>query len=115
VSSGYEGWWCPTCHSEEAHTLLQPAAALGIEVILLVAPTSSKERIEAIALQSQGFIYLVSVTGVTGVRTQLQARVKDLLMEIRGVSNKPIGIGFGISAPTSASGDGLGCRRCNCG
>jgi len=57
----------------------------------------------------------VSVTGVTGVYTQLQARVKDLLMEIRGVSNKPIGIGFGISARTSASGDGLGCRRCNVG
>ena len=102
ASSGVRGLVVPDLPLEEAHTLLQPAAAIGIEVILLVAPTSSKERIEAIALQSQGFIYLVSVTGVTGVRTQLQARVKDLLMEIRGVSNKPIGIGFGISDPEQA-------------
>ncbi len=102
ASSGIRGLVVPDLPLEEAHTLLKPAAALGIEVILLVAPTSSKERIEAIALQSQGFIYLVSVTGVTGVRTKLQARVKDLLMEIRGVSNKPIGIGFGISDPEQA-------------
>lgn len=46
---------------------------MGIEVILLVAPTSSKERIEAIAHSSQGFIYLVSVTGVTGMRSHVQA------------------------------------------
>jgi len=60
----------------ERGTYSAQPAALGIEVILLVAPTSSKERIEAIALQSQGFIYLVSVTGVTGVRNQLQAALK---------------------------------------
>ena len=58
----------PDLPLEEAESLLKPAAEIGIEVILLVAPTSPKERIEAIALQSQGFIYLVSVTGVTGIK-----------------------------------------------
>jgi tryptophan synthase alpha chain len=71
-------------------------------VILLVAPTSSKERIEAIARQSQGFIYLVSVTGVTGIRSQLQTRVKNLLVDLRSVTDKPIGVGFGISGAEQA-------------
>ena len=68
----------------------------------MVAPTSSPERIEAIARASQGFIYLVSVTGVTGIRTQMQTRVGDLLQQIRHVTDKPIGVGFGISDPEQA-------------
>jgi tryptophan synthase alpha chain len=102
ASSGVRGLVVPDLPLEEATDLIQSAAALGIEVILLVAPTSSKERIEAIARSSQGFIYLVSVTGVTGVRSQLQVRVKDLLMQLRSVTDKPIGIGFGISQPEQA-------------
>ncbi len=102
ASAGVRGLVVPDLPLEEATDLIQSAAALGIEVILLVAPTSSKERIEAIALQSQGFIYLVSVTGVTGMRSQLQVRVKDLLTQMRSVTDKPIGIGFGISSPEQA-------------
>jgi tryptophan synthase alpha chain len=71
-------------------------------VILLVAPTSPPERIQAIALQSQGFIYLVSVTGVTGMRNQVATRVEELLDSIRSVTDKPVGVGFGISDPTQA-------------
>ncbi|NEO68055.1 tryptophan synthase subunit alpha [Moorena sp. SIO3H5] len=99
---GAKGLVVPDLPLEEAQILLKPAAELGIEVILLVAPTSPTERIEAIAKQSQGFIYLVSVTGVTGMRTQLQSRVKDLLNQMRGVTDKPIGVGFGISEPQQA-------------
>lgn len=99
ADSGVKGLVVPDLPLEESDKLLHSAAALGIDVILLVAPTSSKERIEAIALQSQGFIYLVSVTGVTGVRSELQLRVKDLLVDLRAVTDKPIGIGFGISGP----------------
>ncbi|MDE5106553.1 MAG: tryptophan synthase subunit alpha, partial [Trichodesmium sp. St17_bin3_1_1] len=61
-----------------------------------------KERIKAIAHQSQGFIYLVSVTGVTGMRTQIQSRVQDLLAQMRDLTDKPIGVGFGISQPEHA-------------
>ncbi|MFM6457054.1 MAG: tryptophan synthase subunit alpha, partial [Planktothrix sp.] len=88
---------------EEAETLLQPAREIGIEVTLLVAPTSPKERIELIARQSQGFIYLVSVTGVTGMRSQVQTRVEDILKEMRSLTDKPIGVGFGISQPEQAT------------
>jgi tryptophan synthase alpha chain len=101
--AGVRGLVVPDLPLEEANELLESASALGIEVILLVAPTSSKKRIEAIAHSSQGFIYLVSVTGVTGMRSQVQTRVKDLLMEIRSLTDKPIGVGFGISEPEGAS------------
>jgi len=102
ASAGVRGLVVPDLPLEEADELIQAAAAWGIEVILLVAPTSSKERIEAIARQSQGFIYLVSVTGVTGMRSQLQLRIKDLLMDLRSITDKPIGIGFGISGSEQA-------------
>ncbi|AKG24158.1 tryptophan synthase subunit alpha [Calothrix sp. 336/3] len=99
---GVSGLVVPDLPLEEADNLLKPAAVLGIDVILLIAPTSSPERIKAIANSSQGFIYLVSVTGVTGMRSQMGTRVSDLLIEIRKVTDKPIGVGFGVSQPEQA-------------
>ncbi|MEG5016279.1 MULTISPECIES: tryptophan synthase subunit alpha [unclassified Microcoleus] len=101
-SAGVQGLVVPDLPLEEADSLIQPANKLGIELTLLVAPTSPKSRIEAIARQSQGFIYLVSVTGVTGVREGLETRAKELLQELRAVTDKPIGVGFGISQPEHA-------------
>jgi len=102
AEAGVQGLVVPDLPLEEAESLLKPAAEIGIELILLVAPTSPKERIEAIAHQSQGFIYLVSVTGVTGMRTQIESRVQDILQQMRTVTDKPIGVGFGISEPEQA-------------
>lgn len=102
ADAGVKGLVVPDLPLEEAELLLKPAAEIGIEVVLLVAPTSPKERIEAIARQSQGFIYLVSVTGVTGMRTQVESRVQDILQQMRTVTDKPIGVGFGISQPEQA-------------
>ncbi len=101
-AAGVEGLVVPDLPLEEAETLLKPAAQMGIEVTLLVAPTSPMERIKAIADQSQGFIYLVSVTGVTGMRTQVATRVEDLLKNLRSATDKAIGVGFGISEPEQA-------------
>ncbi|MFM7406764.1 MAG: tryptophan synthase subunit alpha [Cuspidothrix sp.] len=100
--AGVSGLVVPDLPLEEAAGLLKPAGEVGIDLTLLVAPTSSPERIEAIARASQGFIYLVSVTGVTGIRTEMQMRVGDLLQQIRNVTDKPIGVGFGISDPEQA-------------
>ncbi|OBQ07757.1 tryptophan synthase subunit alpha [Anabaena sp. AL09] len=100
--AGVAGLVVPDLPLEESAGLIKPAAEMGIDLTLLVAPTSSPERIEAIARASQGFIYLVSVTGVTGIRTQMQTRVGDLLQQIRNVTDKPIGVGFGISDPEQA-------------
>ncbi len=102
AAAGVAGLVVPDLPLEEAAGLLQPASEIGIDLTLLVAPTSSAQRIEAIARNSQGFIYLVSVTGVTGMRSQIENRVSDLLRQIRGVTDKPIGVGFGISEPSQA-------------
>ncbi|RAM49034.1 MAG: tryptophan synthase subunit alpha [Hapalosiphonaceae cyanobacterium JJU2] len=102
AASGIKGLVVPDLPLNEARNLLEVADTVGIEVTLLVTPTSSKERIKAIARQSRGFIYLVSVTGVTGVRSHLQTGVKDVLQDIRSVTDKPIGVGFGISKPEQA-------------
>jgi tryptophan synthase alpha chain len=102
ANAGVRGLVVPDLPLEEAEELIHTAASFGIEVILLVAPTSSKDRIEAIARQSQGFIYLVSVTGVTGIRSHLQDRVKHLVKDLRSITDKPIGVGFGISDPEQA-------------
>lgn len=100
--AGVSGLVVPDLPLEEAQVLLKPAAEMGIEVTLLVAPTSSQERINAIVKKSQGFIYLVSVTGVTGVRSQMATGVKDLLANLHSSTDKPIGVGFGISNPEQA-------------
>jgi tryptophan synthase alpha chain len=102
AGAGVRGLVVPDLPLEEAGTLLAPADERGIDVTLLVAPTSPIERIQAIAQQSRGFLYLVSVTGVTGVRTQVGTRVEELLKTIRTQTDKPIGVGFGISGPEQA-------------
>ena len=102
ASIGVKGLVVPDLPLEESDGLLKPALTYGIEVVLLVAPTSPGPRIAAIARQSQGFIYVVSTTGVTGMRTQISAKTKDLIQELRIVSDKPVAVGFGISQPEHA-------------
>ncbi|HEY9836374.1 MAG TPA: tryptophan synthase subunit alpha, partial [Vampirovibrionales bacterium] len=102
ADAGVRGLVVPDLPLEESEDILKKADDRGIEVVLLVAPTSPKARIEAIARQSRGFIYLVSVTGVTGMRSQVQSRVEDILAQMRQLTDKPIGVGFGISSPEMA-------------
>lgn len=99
---GVKGLVVPDLPLEEAESFLQTAEKFNIEVTLLVAPTSPMDRIQHIAEKSQGFIYLVSVTGVTGVRSQVESRVEDLISKLKTVTDKPIGVGFGISEPSQA-------------
>ena len=97
ATAGVKGLVVPDLPLEESGALLKSAQERGVEVTLLVAPTTPPERIQAIALQTQGFIYLVSVTGVTGIRSQVASRVEDLIKSLRQQTDKPIGVGFGIS------------------
>jgi len=71
--------------------------------ILLIAPTTTEERIKAITARASGFIYLVSVAGVTGQRKKLAANLKGLVTRIRKYTALPIAIGFGISTPQQAA------------
>ena len=99
---GVRGLVVPDLPLEESHVLLEPAQKAGIEVILLIAPTSPPDRVAAIADKSQGFIYVVSSTGVTGVRTEVAKGVKTMIEQIRIITDKPIAVGFGISQPEHA-------------
>lgn len=103
AAAGVKGLVVPDLPLEEVNTLMEPAIAAGIELTLLVAPTSPIERIKAITAQSQGFVYLVSVTGVTGMRTQINERVQSLLQDLHQASDKCIGVGFGVSQPEQAA------------
>ena len=102
-TAGVRGLVVPDLPLEETAALTDTAQKYGVEVTLLVAPTSPQDRIKAIAERSQGFIYLVSVTGVTGMRSEIQSRVKDLLSELREITPKPVAVGFGVSQPEQAA------------
>ncbi len=87
---------------EEADELARPAHAAGLDLIYLLAPTTPIERSNRIARSASGFLYYVSVTGVTGARAQLAADLEHNLAELRSVTKLPIGVGFGISTPEQA-------------
>ncbi len=82
---------------EEGADWKSAAEAAGLATILLVAPTSTKDRIRQAANMASGFIYCVSRTGVTGARDDIPAELKDLVNTIKSVSDLPVVVGFGIS------------------
>ena len=86
----------PLEESEEVKTLCKK---YNIDFIMLVSPASGKERIQNIARNSSGFIYLVSSTGVTGVRQDFSEKLTNIFREIRAVTNTPVAVGFGVSTP----------------
>ena len=91
----------PDVPYEEKEELLPYAHEYGIEVVSLVAPTS-KERVKMIAQQAEGFIYIVSSRGVTGVREKIDTDIKKISDDIRAVTDVPCAVGFGISNPEQA-------------
>lgn len=82
---------------EEAASMKRTFDAAGIDIIFLVAPTSSDERIRLIASQAAGFIYCVSVAGVTGARSELPPDLRDFIARVRRCTALPLAVGFGIS------------------
>jgi tryptophan synthase alpha chain len=82
--------------------LQQLATAAGLAYIYFLAPTSSLKRIEQVTQKAAGFIYLVSVTGVTGARRSLHNDLADFVQRVRTHSALPLAIGFGISTPNQA-------------
>ncbi len=84
---------------EEATDLAAEAEVVGLDVIHLVAPTSTPPRLRLIARKSRGFIYVVSRTGVTGERAELPSDLATQVRALRMVTTKPICVGFGIANP----------------
>lgn len=91
---------------EESAPLRAEARAAGLDLIHLVAPTSTPERMRKIALASSGFLYMVSLTGVTGTRAELPAELQQHLRALRAITTKPICVGFGIGTPAQAAAVG---------
>ncbi len=95
--AGAAGLVVPDLPLEETEKLSSIALSKNLDLVLLVAPTTPKERMRKISQRSNGFTYLVSVTGVTGERSALENRVQLLINELRGFSSTPVAVGFGIS------------------
>ena len=94
---GVSGLVVPDLPLEEAEKLSEMAESKEIDLVLLVAPTTPKDRMKKIAETSNGFTYLVSVTGVTGERSSLEDNVESLVKQLQSSSSSPIAVGFGIS------------------
>lgn len=104
AAAGVDGLIIPDLPPEEAESLMPMAAGSGIDLIFLAAPTSTPARLRLIARASSGFIYCVSLTGVTGARNELSADVSGLVDRVKEACRlegleRPIAVGFGISTP----------------
>jgi len=106
VECGIDGVIVADLPPEESEPLRVLAEPAGLDLIHLVAPTSTPDRMRTIARVSRGFLYMVSLTGVTGARAELPVELSQHLRTLRGVTTKPICVGFGISTPAQAEAVG---------
>lgn len=98
--AGADGFIIPDLPPEEAAEWRRLARANNLDVIFLVAPNTPPSRVKFIAGKTSGFLYAVSVTGVTGKRQEIPKELTDYLRMLRGFTNKPFVVGFGISSPS---------------
>jgi len=106
VEAGADGVIVPDLPHEEAEPLRAETEPAGLDMILMVAPTSTPARVKAIARLSRGFVYVVSLTGVTGVRRELPADLGAQIRTLRLVTTKPVCVGFGVSTPEQVAAVG---------
>lgn len=99
---GVDGVLCVDLPPEEAEELKRETDRHDLDMIFLLAPTSSLDRAQKVLARARGFIYYVAVTGVTGVRVALPADLSDMVRRIRAISPVPVGVGFGISSAEHA-------------
>lgn len=99
TASGFDGILATDLTVEESGPFTSAMSKAGLNTIFLVAPTSSPDRIRKIAETSTGFLYAVSRTGVTGERQELSTELRSFLQTLRGYTQLPIAVGFGISRP----------------
>jgi tryptophan synthase alpha chain len=103
AAAGVDGLIVVDLPSEEADLLLPHANAREIDVIRLVAPTTDEQRLPLVLAGSSGFVYYVSITGITGTRTASADELAEAIPRIRKVTHLPIAIGFGVRSPAQAT------------
>ena len=104
--AGADGLIVPDLPLEEAAALETACREHGLALVYLVSPASTPERIAALSGRATGFLYLVSLTGVTGARNALPPNLADFVERVRAVARTPLAVGFGISTPEQARGVG---------
>jgi tryptophan synthase alpha chain len=102
VGAGVDGLIIPDLPPQEGADLEAVTKKQGLDLIYLLAPTSTEERIRLVGQRSRGFIYLVSVTGVTGARDRLPADLEVFVTRVKEQVSQPLCVGFGISTPSQA-------------
>jgi tryptophan synthase alpha chain len=102
IEAGVDGLIIPDLPPEEGEALECATGESGLDLIYLLSPTSTAERILIVAQKSRGFIYLVSVAGVTGARNELPPGTEAFISRVRQATRKPLCVGFGISTPEQA-------------
>ncbi|UCG25496.1 MAG: tryptophan synthase subunit alpha [Chloroflexota bacterium] len=103
ANAGADGFIVPDLPPEESGQLRESADRFGLVTVYFLAPTSNRPRTKMVAAGAKGFIYLVSVTGVTGARSSLSQDHSEMIERIRMQSDVPVGVGFGISTPDQAA------------
>jgi len=103
TAAGVDGVLCVDLPPEESGELKRWTDARGLDTIFLLAPTSDIGRIRLVARRGRGFIYYVSVTGVTGARRSLENHLRARVARVRRETSLPVGVGFGISTPRQAA------------
>jgi tryptophan synthase alpha chain len=99
AQAGVDGVIVADLPPEEAGPFASEAEAAGVDLVHLAAPTSTPARLRLIARRSRGFVYVVSLMGVTGIRDSLPPEVEGQLRALRLITTQPICVGFGISSP----------------
>ena len=102
-ASGIDGLIIPELPPEEGDEIGNFAGRSGVDLIYLLAPTSAEERFKLVASKSRGFIYLVSIAGVTGVRNALPPNLGKFILKVKRFVKQPVCVGFGISTPEQAA------------
>jgi len=98
-AAGVDGLIIPDVPLEEADELQEACRAVGLDLVQFVAPTSPEERVRRVAEAAAGFIYCVSLTGVTGARESLSTQFEGVLRAVKACTDTPVVVGFGVSTP----------------
>jgi tryptophan synthase alpha chain len=102
-TAGVDGLIVPDMPPDEAGPLKKPADAAGLPLIFLLAPTSTTDRRKLVAKESHGFVYYVSLTGITGSKLSNVGDIQENVKKLRKVSGSPIAVGFGVATPEDAA------------
>ncbi|MDR1536713.1 MAG: tryptophan synthase subunit alpha [Clostridiales bacterium] len=102
AKAGVDGLIIPDLPFEEQVEVKSVSSGFGVDVISLVAPTS-EGRIKKIASEAEGFVYIVSSMGVTGIRSEIKTDLKSIVSSVKSYSTVPVAVGFGINTPSQAS------------